>query len=69
MNILQMWTGPIEVEIDDLFVIIGPTMDNFVSHDESFISDNGRDEPYDLTNMYNIFDNHLKLKDKPKASE
>lgn len=72
-----MWTGPIEVTIDELFVIMGPNVEAFVSHDDSYIRDDDDDnnlsqeqlharllEPYDPSNMFNIFENQLKLKQK-----
>jgi hypothetical protein len=46
-----MWTGPIEIIIDELFLILAPNADRFVSHDESYIhEDEDRKrllEPYD----------------------
>ena len=36
VSILQMWSGPMELIIDDLFIILGPNL-NVVSHDESYI--------------------------------
>jgi hypothetical protein len=33
-----MWNGPIEIAIDDLFIILGPNI-NVVSHDESYIDE------------------------------
>ena len=35
-----MFSGPVEISIDDLFIILGPNL-NVVSHDESFIDENG----------------------------
>lgn len=70
VNVLQMWSGPIEVKIDELFAIVGPnTESSFMSHDDSYLqeSDEQLAAPYDPTNMYNIFENQLKL--RPKQSE
>lgn len=53
-----MWSGPVEVMIDDLFIILGPNI-NVVSHDESFIEDSTDQamlEGYDDSNMFNIFE-------------
>jgi hypothetical protein len=70
-----MWTGPIEVTVDELFLILSPNAERFASHDESYIhEDDDRQrllEPYDPSNMFNIFTNQLKLRPKvsPKLSE
>jgi hypothetical protein len=52
-----MWNGPIEVNIDDLFIILGPNI-NVVSHDESYIEESEAHilDPYDGSNMFNIFE-------------
>jgi hypothetical protein len=52
-----MWNGPVEIAIDDLFIILGPNL-NVVSHDDSFIDENDHTvkEPYDDSNMFNIFE-------------
>jgi hypothetical protein len=34
-----MWNGPIEITIDDLFLILGPNL-NVRSHDDSFLEEN-----------------------------
>jgi len=53
-----MWTGPIDVAIDELFIIVGPNIESYMSHEDSYIeNEDGRDEPYDPSNMYNIFEN------------
>ena len=36
---MSMWNGPIEMVIDDLFIIIGSNL-SIVSHDESYIEEN-----------------------------
>jgi hypothetical protein len=65
-----MWTGPIEITIDELFVIMGPNTDKFLSHNDSYLEiEESKEaqsylEPYDTSNMYNIFTNQLKLKNK-----
>lgn len=53
-----MWNNPIELLIDDLYLILGPNL-SFVSHDESYINDEELDESYDSTNMFNIFEHDL----------
>lgn len=60
-----MWNGPLEVYIDELFIILGPNI-SIVSHDESFLEENEETlaEPYDESNMYNIFEHQIKLKRK-----
>jgi hypothetical protein len=34
-----MWNGPVEINIEDLFIILGPNL-SVVSHDESYIEEN-----------------------------
>lgn len=65
-----MWTGPVEMTIDELFVIAAPNAERFLSHDESYIDEGSERllEPYDQSNMYNIFTNQLKLKQRQKDS-
>lgn len=60
-----MWNGPMEVTIDDLFIILGPNL-NIMSHDESYIEEDGDalEDSYDEANMYNIFEHQLKLRRK-----
>ncbi len=41
-----MWTGPVEMTIDELFIVAGPNAERFLSHDESYIED-PINEPYD----------------------
>lgn len=36
---MSMWNGPSEIEIDDLYLIIGPNIDKLMSHDDSYIND------------------------------
>ena len=40
------------------FMILGPNL-SFVSHDESYILDEGLNESYDSTNVFNIFEHEL----------
>jgi hypothetical protein len=60
-----MWNGPVEVTIEDLFIILGPSV-KIVSNDESFEAENESSllQPYDRNNMYNIFEHQLKIKKK-----
>ena len=55
-----------ELIIDDLFLILGPNL-SFLSHDESYIGDEGLDDSYDSTNVFNIFEHELQIKKKPKS--
>jgi len=55
------------VEVDDLFAIIGPQVES--SHDDSFIGGEEGGDHYDKSNMYNIFENQLRLKERPKLTE
>ena len=54
------------MNIDELYLILGPNP-SFVSHDESYINDEELDASYDSTNMFNIFENELKIKKKGKS--
>jgi hypothetical protein len=69
-----LWKNPLELTIDDLYLIVGPNL-SFTSHDESFIQEdtqsqndhgnnNQLDNSYDSTNVYNIFDHELQIKKK-----
>lgn len=60
-----MWNGPIEINIDDLFIILGSNI-NIVSHNESYIDENEQniEDSYDDGNMFNIFEHQLKIKKK-----
>lgn len=60
-----MWNGPMEVNIEDLFIILGPNL-SVVSQNESYIEEdqNNLEESYDEGNMFNIFEHQLKLKRK-----
>jgi len=53
-----VWNNPLELAIDDLYLILGPNM-SFLSHNESYIGDEELDESYDSTNVFNIFDHEL----------
>eukprot|EP00347_Sterkiella_histriomuscorum_P022380 403330690 len=64
-SILSVWSNPLELTIDDLYLILGPNM-SFVSHDESYIADEELDESYDSTNVFNIFEHELQIKKKTK---
>lgn len=33
-----MWNGPVEIIIDDLFLVLGPNL-GIISHNESFVED------------------------------
>jgi len=63
-----MWNGPVEILIDDLFIILGPNL-AVVSHEESYIEYNEQnlEDSYEGSNMFNIFDHQLKLKKKSKG--
>lgn len=62
-SILSFWSNPLEMTIDDLYIILGPNL-NFASHDESYIVDDELDASYDSTNMFNIFEHELQIKKK-----
>ncbi|CDW78351.1 vacuolar protein sorting-associated protein 13a [Stylonychia lemnae] len=67
VSILQMWNGPVEIIIDDLFIILGPNY-SMVSHDDSYVEEDEQhiQDPYDSSNMFNIFEHQLKLRKKDK---
>ena len=53
-----MWNGPIEITVDDLYLVVGPSL-SVLSHNESYIEESGSDaleDSYDENNMYNIFE-------------
>lgn len=54
-----------EVNIEDLFIILGPNL-TVVSHNESYIAEDqsALEDSYDEGNMFNIFEHQLKLKRK-----
>ncbi len=54
-SLLSLWSNPLELEVEELMVILGPNM-GVVSHDESYIDDEDLDESYDENNMFNIFE-------------
>lgn len=51
-----MFNGPIEITIDELFIILGPNL-NQMSHDDSYIEETEQEleDEYDENNMFNIF--------------
>ena len=61
-----MWTGPIEITVDEVFLVVSPNSERFLSHDDSYLNEEEDRqkllEPYDPSNMYNIFTNQLKLR-------
>ena len=65
-SLLNLWNNPLELTIDDLFLILGPNL-SFLSHDESYIADEDLDESYDSTNVFNIFEHELQIKKKTKS--
>lgn len=52
--------------IDDLFLILAPNVEQAVSHNDSFIKEEDDESgiEYDPRNMFNIFENQLKLKNR-----
>lgn len=54
ISLLSMWSGPLELVIEDLFLVLGPNL-SLVSNDDSYEEDD-LNESYDDANMYNIFD-------------
>jgi hypothetical protein len=72
-SIISLWSNPLELYIEDLYLIVGPNM-GYVSHDESYLhirdgNSQGGDfenpnESYDSTNAFNVFDHELQIKKK-----
>ena len=52
--------------MEDVYLILGPNL-SFVSHDESYIDDEEADASYDSTNVFNIFEHELHIKQKNKS--
>ena len=63
-----MWSSPVEVSIEDLFIILGPNY-SMQSNDDSYVEDNDQhlNDSYDSSNMFNIFQHQLKLRKKDKG--
>eukprot|EP00347_Sterkiella_histriomuscorum_P010120 403377528 len=67
ISLLQMWNSPVEIDIDDLFIILGPNY-SIVSNEDSYIEEDDQhlNNSYDESNMFNIFEHQLKLRKKTK---
>ena len=65
---MSLWSSQIEINIEDLFIILGPNL-SYLSHDESYIVSEDLNESYESTNVFNIFENDLNLKKKSKKDE
>jgi hypothetical protein len=63
-----MWNSPVEINIEDLFIILGPNY-SIVSNDDSYIQEDDKhlNDSYDSSNMFNIFEHQLKLRKKDKG--
>ena len=63
-----MWNSPVEIDIDDLFIILGPNY-SIVSNEDSYIEEDDQhlNNSYDESNMFNIFEHQLKLRKKTKG--
>jgi hypothetical protein len=64
-SILSWSSSPFELTIDDLQLIVGPSM-NGISNDNSFIYDEEADLPYNQSNCFNIFTHNIKVAKKGK---
>lgn len=63
-SVLSFWTSPLELVIDDVFMILGPST-YFRSNVESYIEETNDDLlnlSYDSTNAFNVFDHEMKIK-------
>lgn len=63
-SVLSFWSSPLELEIQDLFVLVGPSK-FFKSNNESYIEEAREDLlncSYDSTNAFNVFDHEMKIK-------
>ena len=54
-----MWTGPVDITVDELFIVLSPNIETFQSNNESFIEFDAVNQSieYDPSNMFNIFEN------------
>jgi len=63
-SILSFWTSPLELEISDIYLVMGPSTFFRSSHD-SYIEESTDDllnTSYDSTNAFNVFDHEMKIK-------
>lgn len=63
-SVLNFWTSPLELEIDDVHLVLGPST-YFRSNDESYIDEPQEDIlnlSYDSTNAFNVFEHEMKIK-------
>ena len=63
-SVLSFWTSPLDLEIDDAYFVLGPSM-FFRSNDESYIEEGEEDllnTSYDSTNGFNVFEHEMKIK-------
>jgi hypothetical protein len=63
-SVLSFWTSPLELVIDDVFLVLGPST-FFRSNVESYIEETNDDLlnlSYDSTNAFNVFDHEMKIK-------
>ena len=54
------WSSPFEITIDDLQLVLGPSMTG-ISNDDSYIYDDNPGAPYDQSNCFNIFSHNIKV--------
>ena len=67
-SILNFWSNPLEMQIDDIYLILGPSV-YFRSNQDSYIEENTNDllnSSYDSTNAFNVFDHEMKIKAGPE---
>ena len=63
-SVLNFWTSPLELEIDDVHLVLGPST-YFRSNNESYIEEPQEDilnHSYDSTNAFNVFEHEMKIK-------
>ena len=63
-SVLSFWTSPLELVIDDVYLVLGPST-FFRSNEDSYIVESGPDllnATYDSTNAFNVFDHEMKIK-------
>ena len=63
-SLLSFWTSPLELVIDDVYLVIGPST-YFRSNNESYIEEAPDDllnASYDSTNAFNVFEHEMKIK-------
>lgn len=68
-SILNFWSNPLTMNIDEVYLILGPST-FFRSSQDSYIEENTNDllnSSYDSTNAFNVFDHEMKIKTEQES--